>query len=132
MHTWSNRLQELPKHIDLVSEEDIKKTKNMLIRMIQNLDNLSFEDVCDAFDKMNSTLKLLVSKRQKITSPWKSFVKEIEKKFLLVVKGLEWVKENCHNKITEAFFENIEEYTDEEGTVVCNQRNLSIREAEPK
>lgn len=122
--SFKNQINEIDKE-DITQIEDIFKT------LIPILNEFSFEEICNWFEGTYRNLKELVSERQKMTAPWKSCVKEVEGKFLPVVKALEEVKENCRKIITEKVFENEDQYKNEKGEIVCNQGNLCISEMEP-
>lgn len=128
----NNTIHAFTTSLDIPTDEDIKKAKDMFLKLIKDLDHMTFEEMCDCFATMNQDLKFLISERQKITAPWKSCTKEVERKFYPIVHELEAAKETVQERISNAFFDHLDEYTNEYGEVLCDQKNVCIREAEPK
>lgn len=128
----NDRIHSFAHSMELSSEDDVKKAKEMFLKIVDDLDHMTFEEMCDCFATMNQDLKFLIAERQKITAPWKTCTKEVERKFYPIVHELESVKETFQERISNTFFSHVDQYTNELGEAIYDQKNVCIREAQPK
>lgn len=124
-------IKDMPTNIDVLSRAEIMQAQKKLEKFEQEIHSMSFEEQCDFFYDCNQNIKKVIKDRQNLVSPWKSCVKDIEQKFLPLVKGLENLKDSCHKKISEEIFNNPDLYSNE-GKIEYVQDRLSIKEAKPK
>lgn len=124
-------MQAFKGEINEIGKDEVEQIESVLKVFVPLLKEFSFEETCNWFEGAYRNIKELISERQKMTATWKTCVKEVEGKFLPVVKTLEDIKENCRKIITEKVLENEDKYRNEKGEIVCTQGNLCISEIEP-
>lgn len=136
MNLKYNKIREeiltLPEQIDVTTLQDAEEFKGSIERLETNLGNLSFDEKCSMFHSFNSDINYLIDNRKQLVEPWKACVKDVEKKFLPIIRGLEALKAKCQEEISQEIFNNIEQFTNEEGKVSVKKGKVSIYEGEPE
>lgn len=124
-------IKELPENIDVISKSETVQAQKKLENFEDTLLDMSFEEQCSFFYDCDKNIKKLIKDRQALVSPWKACVKDVEQKFLPIVKGLEALKDSCHKHISNEIFSNPDLYS-RDGVVAYKQDKLAIKETKPK
>lgn len=126
------KFEELPEIYDSIEMEKLEPVQKAIEDLSEDFDSMSLLEKCQFYEKFVDDIKKLVDNRQSLTRPYKSLVKNIEKKFFPFVRGLENLKAKCHENISEEIIRNEEDYTNDEGTVTYATSGLVVQETEPK
>lgn len=89
------------------------------------LNAVTLEQVCDAYTKVDNTIKERIAQRQAETKALKQQVESIEKPYRPVIKNLEHVKSLIHQEISKRVL-------DDRRGKTCKVGTLTISETTPK
>lgn len=126
------KMNVLPEIYESLELEKLDAMQKAIENLGEEFDSMSLLEKCNFYEKFVDDIKKLVDSRQNLTKPYKSVVKNIEKKFFPFVRGLENLKAKCHENISEEVIRNEERYMNDEGSVSYSTNGVIVQETEPK
>lgn len=122
----------LPEIYESIDMEKLEPVQHAIESLGEEFETMSLLEMCNFYEKFADDIKKLVDSRQSLTKPYKAVVKNIEKKFFPFVRGLENLKAQCQETISQEVIRNEDTYMNDDGVVCYTTGGVVVQETDPK